>query len=113
MDLLYFWAISFRADTAVCCTLLCWVSIRCKDLVLFWVALGIAVIAGSLLGFFLSGQIWGVTVYSADGASVRVAWSSLLALDPLTIGYWRLLVEPLLRDFLTVVAALGLAQMTN
>lgn len=79
----------------------------------FLPGLGVAAVVGTLFGQYVGIQVWGSAVYSLNDVPFTQARGGLFVLEPPILGFWRVLVEPLVRDFLTAVAALGLARTTD
>ncbi|WP_137286668.1 hypothetical protein [Halorussus salinisoli] len=72
----------------------------------------VAVAVGTLLGQYLGVRLWESSAFLNEVPVVQ-AWGKLFIPDPRVLAYWRILVEPLARDFLTAVAALALARTTD
>lgn len=70
------------------------------------VGLCVAAAIGGFVGQLLAMRTWG----PAATAPIRYVWyADVLAPDPRIAGLWVRVVEPIARDVLTAVAALGLA----
>lgn len=70
--------------------------------------LALAVLVGGVIGQFI-----GLDITPTAAPIVFLKNSDFLALSPQLVIYWRDVLAPLVRAFLTVVAALGLAEATK
>lgn len=75
--------------------------------------LGVAVVVGTLLGQFIGVRVWMGAMSSTSDVPLTRAWVGLFVPDPRALGYWRILVEPLVHDYLTAIAAFGLSDMMD
>ena len=70
-----------------------------------------AVVVGTLLGQHVGVQLF--SIFSVNDIPLLQARGHLLDPDPRVLAFWRILVEPLARDFLTAIAALALARTSD
>lgn len=75
--------------------------------------LSIAVVAGSVLGQYVGIEMWGSSAFTKVDVPLVAVWNGLLVPELSSLSYWYALVEPLARDLLTAVAALGLASIVE
>lgn len=75
--------------------------------------LSIAVVTGSVLGQYAGIEVWGSSAFFEADVPLVAVWSGLFVPELPSLSYWYALVEPLVRDLLTAVAALGLASIVD